>query len=76
VEVGQNKDLVCYRQKQSFRQCAPAGIGLMSNYKSSESRNFEKGFHFITFLIFKIISRKNGRSEDDGFLMDIVYYPR
>ena len=22
VEVGQNKDLVCYRQKQSFRQCA------------------------------------------------------
>ena len=33
VKVGQNKDLVCYRQKQSFRQCAwvrkfqqPAGI--------------------------------------------------
>ena len=22
VKVGQNKDLVCYRQKQSFRQCA------------------------------------------------------
>jgi len=22
VEVGQNKDLVCYRKKQSFRQCA------------------------------------------------------
>ena len=22
VEVGQNKDLVCYRQKKSFRQCA------------------------------------------------------
>ena len=22
VELGQNKDLVCYRQKQSFRQCA------------------------------------------------------
>jgi len=22
VEVGQNKDLVCYRKKPSFRQCA------------------------------------------------------
>ena len=22
MKMGQNKDLVCYRQKQSFRQCA------------------------------------------------------
>jgi len=58
VKVGQNKDLVCYRKKQSFRQCAwglrqlvlkpgfrPKGRAL-GIYEKSENFNSLRPIHF------------------------------
>ena len=61
VEMGQNKDLVCYRKKQSFRQCAwglrqlvlKLGLGLKGGLgvcKKSQKISTASDQYFLSYV--------------------------
>jgi len=66
VEVGQNKDLVCYRKKQSFRQCAcelgqlvlKPGFRLKERALGNEEKS--ENFNSLRPILFKLC-KKNYR---------------